>query len=82
MDKTYVDMWEKYGYKPPDTKWKYPGVPKYPPEKECFGWSPAHGGGCRALLLTYCRYGKCNFYKHRAQFEREMNNVRMDDTGL
>ena len=65
-------MWRKYGYNPPGTKWKHPGAPRYPPEKECFAYTEMGQGACRALTKTYCRYGKCKFFKTRTQYEREV----------
>ena len=61
------DMWRKYGYDPPKNV-RPKGCPNNPPEKEFFGWTKR---GCKVLKGDYCLYGKCSFYKHHAQYERE-----------
>ena len=62
------DMWRTYGYEPPKS-WRPKGLPERGPEKECFGWTKR---GCKVLKDDYCLYGECRFYKHHAQYKREI----------
>ena len=39
------------------------------PEVACFAFDIDNG--CTALIRTYCRYEKCDFYKNEKQFQRE-----------
>ena len=75
--KEFEDMWKRYGYEPPKN-WRAKGYPNHAPEKECFGWSKR---GCKVLKGDYCLYGKCNFYKHHAQYEREVKGNAIEYLG-
>lgn len=60
---TYEEIFRFWGQ--PVPKPDPPLEAKYPPEETCRFRSPKRKNGCEALKDTYCKYGKCNFYKER-----------------
>jgi len=60
---TYEEIFRFWGQ--PVPKLEPPHEAKYAPEDSCRFRQPKLKTGCSALKDTYCRYGKCNFYKER-----------------
>lgn len=68
---TYQDIFAYFGQPVPPKETALP-TPKYEIEQTCFAYDPKEKTGCKCLKDSYCRYGKCNFYIPKDEYERKM----------